>query len=151
MVTLRWVAVDFLAVVGHRLSICLGACYAGVVVVSMSGAPVALPTLATAQFQRSLTVVVRFVVLYGYQGADTSAEQLALTEPRGLPCLMEPTKIPCLLKELRLGLGLLDADLAGALGALLAVTCKRTWGSTGSNHRDFMVGCWEGGCSLAWQ
>ena len=61
----------------------------------MKGAPLALPTFATAQFQRFFLTVVelllarfpwgwcRFlnlVVLYGYQGSDTDAEQLALTE-----------------------------------------------------------------------
>ena len=57
---------------------------------------------------------LHLVVLYGYQGADTNAEQLALTEQlfdavlgelgvvaRGQPCTLvgdfnvEPTKIPC--------------------------------------------------------
>ena len=60
---------------------------------------------------------LHLVVLYGYQGADTDAEQLALTEQlfdaalgelsvvsRGQPCMLvgdfnvEPTKIPCLAK-----------------------------------------------------
>ena len=67
---------------------------AGVGVVSMKGAPLALPTFATAQFERFFGCgrAVRcmlplgfgrfkhMVVLYGYQGADTDAEQLALTE-----------------------------------------------------------------------
>ena len=62
-------------------------------------------------------------VLYGYQGADVDAEQLALTEQlfdaalgelgvvaRGQPCLLvgdfnvEPTKIPCLAKAISAGL-----------------------------------------------
>ena len=62
------------------------------------------------------------VVLYGYQGADTDAEQLALTNQlfdaafgellvvaRGQPCLLvgdfnvEPTKIPCLAKGISVG------------------------------------------------
>ena len=67
------------------------------------------------------------VVLYGYQGADADAEQLALTEQlfdvalgevcvfgRGQPCMpvgdfnVEPTKIPCLAKRrIRLGSGLI--------------------------------------------
>ena len=66
------------------------------------------------------------MVLYGYQGADTDAEQLALIEQlfdaalaelavvaRGSPCLLagdfnvEPTKIPCLVKGSRLGSGLI--------------------------------------------
>ena len=67
---------------------------AGVGVVSMRSAPLSLPTFATAQFKRFfdhgravrcmlLVGAGRFmhlVVLYGYQGADTDAEQLALTE-----------------------------------------------------------------------
>ena len=67
---------------------------AGVGVVSLRGAPLALPTFATAQFKSSFDCgrVVRCLlplasgrflhlcVLYGYQGADTDAEQLALTE-----------------------------------------------------------------------
>ena len=62
------------------------------------------------------------MVLYGYQGTDTDAEQLALTEQlfdaplgdlgvvaRGQPCLVvgdfnvEPTKIPCLAKGISAG------------------------------------------------
>ena len=102
---------------------------AGVGVISMRSAPVALPTFATAQFQRffdcgravrcmiplGLGRFMHLVVLYGYQGADTDAEQLALTEqflmlPLGELCVVawvqpsvlvgdftvEPTKIPCL-------------------------------------------------------
>ena len=111
--------VDFLAVVEHRLvparvrsewdrlgrkglaSLWAPACQdssqvgnAGVGVISMRGAPLALPTFATAQFKmlfdcgRAVRCMLplgtgRFmhlVVLYGYQGADTDAEQLALTE-----------------------------------------------------------------------
>ena len=62
--------------------------------VSMRGAPVAMPTSATVQFQRFFDCgraircllslggsrFMHWVVLYGYQGADTDAEQLALTE-----------------------------------------------------------------------
>ena len=51
---------------------------------------------------------MNLVVLYGYEGADTDAEQLALTEQLfdaasgGQPSLIvgdfnvEPTKVPCL-------------------------------------------------------
>ena len=67
---------------------------AGVGVVSMRGAPLALPTPATAQFKsffdcgRAVRCLLplgagRFMhlfVLYGYQGADADAEQLSLTE-----------------------------------------------------------------------
>ena len=93
----------------------------------MRGAPLALPTFATAQFKsffdcgRAVRCLLplgagRFMHVFnffGYQGADTVAEQLALTEQlfdaalselsvvaRGQPCLMvgdfnvEPTKIP---------------------------------------------------------
>ena len=113
---------------------------AGVGVVSLRGAPLALPTSATPGFERffSLCRAVRclvplgdrrfmhLVVLYGFQGADTDAEQLALTEQLfdaalgelavvtgGQPCLIvgdfnvEPTKIPCLAKGSRLGSGLI--------------------------------------------
>ena len=113
------VGVDFLAVAEHRLipsrvrsewsrlkrkglpSIWAPACQdssqvgnAGVGVINMRGAPLALPTFATAQFQRffdcgravrcmlplGLGRFMHLVVLYGYQEADTDAEQLALTE-----------------------------------------------------------------------
>ena len=64
---------------------------AGVGVVSMRSAPVSLPTFATAQFRRffdygraircmlplSASRFTHLVVLYGYQGADTDAEQLS--------------------------------------------------------------------------
>ena len=67
---------------------------AGVGVVSMRGAPVSLPTFSTVQFQlffecgrafRCLLPLgggrfMNLVVLSGYRGADTGAEQLALTE-----------------------------------------------------------------------
>ena len=75
------------------------------------------------------------VVLYGYQGADTNAEQLSLTEQlfdaafgelsivaRGQPCLLvgdfnvEPTKIPCLAKGISAGLWV-DFEEAWALAA----------------------------------
>ena len=88
---------------------------AGVGVISMKGAPLALPTFATAQFRgffdcgRAVRCMLplgfgRFmhlVVLDGYQGADHDPEQLALTEQlfdaalselsvvaRGQPCLL---------------------------------------------------------------
>ena len=67
---------------------------AGVGVISLRSASVTLPIFATAQFERffdcgravrcMLPVASgRFLhleVLYGYQGADTDAEQLALTD-----------------------------------------------------------------------
>ena len=63
-------------------------------VVSLLGAPLALPTFAAVQFKRFFDcgravrcmlplVAGRFMhlfVLYGYQGADSDTEQLALTE-----------------------------------------------------------------------
>ena len=88
---------------------------AGVGVVGMRGAPVSLPSFATAQFKRFFDCgrVVRcllplgagrfmhLVVLCGYQGADADLEQLALTEQlldaalgelsvvaRGQPCML---------------------------------------------------------------
>ena len=67
---------------------------AGVGVVSLRGAPLSLPTFATSQFKRFFDCgravrclvpigsgrFMHLVVLYGYQGADTDAEQLALTD-----------------------------------------------------------------------
>ena len=64
---------------------------AGVGVISTRGASVSLPTFATAQFKRFFDYgraircmlplgagrFMHLVVLYGYQGADTDAEQLA--------------------------------------------------------------------------
>ena len=71
-------------------------------------------------------------MLYGYQGADTDAEKLALTEQlfdaalgklgvvaREQPCLVvgdfnvEATKIPCLAKGISAGLWV---DLEGCMG-----------------------------------
>ena len=88
---------------------------AGVGVVSLRGAPLSLPTSATAQFKRFFDCgravrcmlplgagrFMHLVVLYGYQGADADPEQLALTDhlfdaalgelsvvARGQPCLL---------------------------------------------------------------
>ena len=148
---------------------------AGVGVVSLRGAPLALPTFATAQFKRffdcgqvvrctlplGLGRFMHLVVLYGFQGADADAEQLALTEQLfdaalgelsvvalGQPCLLvgdfnvEPTKIPCLAKGISAGLWV-DLEEAWALAAGLrpAPTCKRTWSAPGGHRRDFMVVC----------
>ena len=192
--------VDFFAVVEHRLipakvrsawarlkwkklaSIWAPACRvsshvgdAGVGVISMRGAPVSLPTFATAQFKRFFDCgravrcmlplgagrFMHVVVLYGYQEADTDAEQLALTEQlfdaalgghgvvaRGQPCMLvgdfnvEPTKIPCLAKGISAGLWV-DFEEAWALATGLqpAPTCKRDWSASGGHRRDFMVGC----------
>ena len=138
---------------------------AGVGVISMRGAPVSLPTFTTAQFMRFFDYsraircmlplgagrFMHLVVLYGYQGADTDAEQLALTEqlfdaalgelgvvaPAQL-CLkvgdfnMEPTKIPFLAKGISAGLWV-DLESAWALAS-------GTWGSTGGQRKDFMLG-----------
>ena len=68
--------------------------HAGVGVVSLRGAPLSLPTFATAQFKRFFDCgravrcmlpsgcgrFLHLVVLYGYQGADREAEKLALTD-----------------------------------------------------------------------
>ena len=101
------------------------------------------------------------MVLYGYQGADSDAEQLALNEQlfdaamgelgmvaRGQPCLIigdftvDPTKIPCLAKGISAGLWFdLESAWALACGGQPAVTCELTWGSAGGHLGDFMVGC----------
>ena len=152
---------------------------AGVGVVSLSGAPLALPTFATAHFKRffdcrrvvrcmlplGLGRFMHLVVLYGFQGADADAEQLALTEQlfdaalgelsvvaRGPPCLLagnftvEPTKIPCLAKGISAGLWVdLKEAWALAAGSRQAPTCKRTWRGPGGHRRDFH--CWLSSCS----
>ena len=88
---------------------------AGVGVVSLRGAPLSLPTLATAGFARFFALgravrcllplglgrFMHLVVLYGYHGADSDAECLRLTDQlfeaalgelavvaRGQPCLI---------------------------------------------------------------
>ena len=144
-------------------------------IVSLRGAPLALPTFATAQIKcffdcgRALRCVLplasgRFmhlVVLYGYQGADADAEQLALTEQLfdaalgelravalGQPCLLvgdfnvEPTKIPCLAKGISAGLWVDFGEVwASAAGLQPAPTCKRSWTAAGGRRRDFILGC----------
>ena len=96
---------------------------------------------------------MHLVVLYGFQGADTDPEQLALADQLfdaalgelyvaalGQPCLLfgdfnvEPTEIPCLAKGISAGLWL-------AAGLRPAVTCKKAWDSVGGHRGDFMVGC----------
>ena len=113
---------------------------AGVGVISMKGAPLALPTFANAQFWsffcgRAVRCMLllgfgRFMhsgVLYGYQGADVN---------------VEPTKIPCLAKGISSGLWV-DFEEAWALAAGLqpAPTCKRDRSASGGHRGDFMVGC----------
>ena len=90
-------------------------------------------------------------VLYGYQGADSDAEQLSLTEQLFDAALgelsvvardfnVEPTKNPCLSKGISAGLWVdLDAAWSAAKGQQPAVTCKRSWVSTGGSRRNF---CW---------
>ena len=104
---------------------------------------------------------MHLVVLYGYQDADTDAEQLALIEQLfdaslgepcvvalGQPCMLvgdfnvEPTKIPCLAKGISAGLWVdFEAALALATGLQPAPTCKRDWSASGGHRRDPMVGC----------
>ena len=104
---------------------------------------------------------LQLFVLYGYQGADTDAEQLALTDQLfdaalgevyaaalGQPCLLvgdfnvEPTKIPCLAKGISAGLWV-DFGEAWSIAAGLqpAPTCKRDWTAAGGRRRDFVLGC----------
>ena len=104
---------------------------------------------------------MHLVVLYGYQGADSDPEQLALTDQlfdaalaelsvvaREQPCLLvgdfnvEPTKIPCLGKGISAGLWVdLEGSWALANGKQPASTCMREWGSGGGTSPDFMIGC----------
>ena len=181
--------VDYLAVVEHRLipaqvrsewarlrskglaSVWAPACQdsshvgnAGVGMISMKGALLALPSFATAHFRRYFDSgwavrcmlplgsgrFMHLFVLHGYQGADSDADQLALTDllfdaalgelsvvARGQPSLIvgdfnvEPTKIPCLAKGISAGL-CVDIVRAQALAAGLrpTPTCKRDWSAT---------------------
>ena len=122
---------------------------AGVGVISLRGAPLSLPTFATGQFKRffdcgravrcmvplELGRFMHLVVLYGYPGADTDAEQLAVTEQLfdaaigelsvvawREPCLLvgdfnvEPTKIPWPARGILAGLWV-DFEEAWALAA----------------------------------
>ena len=173
--------VDFLAVVEHRLiparvcsewarlrckglaSIWAPVCQdsthdgnAGVGVISLRCALVALPTFATAQFKhffdfgRAVRCMLplgagRFmhlVVLNGYQGADSASEQLAeqlfdaaLGElgvvVRGQPCM--------LVGDFNVEPTKIRRAFAGDMQP--APTCKCTWDSPGGHRRDFMVGC----------
>ena len=141
----------------------------------MIGAPLALPTFVTAQFKRffdcgragmctlplGLGRFIHLVVLYGFQGADSDPEQLALNDQlfdaalgelsivaRGQPCLLvedfnvEPTKIPCLAKGILAGLWVDFEDAwASAAGLQPTPSCGRDWDSTGGHPRNFMVGC----------
>ena len=134
----------------------------------MSGAPVALLSLATAQFRRFFDSgraircllplggggLIHLVVLCGYQGADSDAEQLALTEQLFDAAMgelgvvargennVEPTQMPCLATGISAGLWVdLAAAWALAGGTQPAATCTRTWDSAGDHRGEFMVGC----------
>ena len=116
---------------------------AGVGVVSLRGAPVALPFFATAQFRRFFDCgralrcllpigggrFMHLAVLHGHQGAGHDAEQLfdaTLGElevvAKDQPCVIvgdfnvEPTKIPCLAKGISVGLWV-DMEEAWAFAA----------------------------------
>ena len=137
---------------------------AGVGVISLRCAPLALPTFATAQFKRFFDSgravgcllplgagrFMYLVVLHGYQGADSDAEQLALTEQLfeaalgelsvvavGQPSLLvgdfnvEPAQIPCLAKAISAGLWVdFEEAWAFASGLRPSPTCKRDWGAS---------------------
>ena len=130
---------------------------AGVGVVSFRGAPLALPTFATAQF-KSFFDCVRAVrcmlplaagrlkhlcVLHGY-AALGELGVVAREQPRLVvgDFNVEPTKIPCLAKGISAGLWF-DFEEAWALAAGLqpALACKRNWTAAGGHRRDFVLGC----------
>ena len=141
---------------------------AGVGVISMRGASVALPLLSLGA---SLTAVVRsdaccivgagrfmhLVVLYGilmlssllYLSSCSMLLWVSWECGSGAALFdgvvdfnVEPTKIPCLAKAISAGVWVdLEAAWALACGGQPAVTGKRTWGSASGHRRDFMVGC----------
>ena len=142
---------------------------AGVGVVSMKGAPLALLTLATAQFRsffdcgravRCMLLLgfgrfMHLVVLYGYQGAAHDLEQLVLTEnlfdaasselsiiARGQPCLIVGDFNEEPTKGISAGLWVgFEEAWALAAGLQPAPTCERGWSASGGHRRNFMVGC----------
>ena len=109
--------------------------------VSLKGAPLSLPSVATAQFRvffdqaRAARCLLPLVVLHGCQGADCSVEQLGPTDQllhaalgelgvvvHGQPSFVgdfnvEPTTIPCL-KGISVRL-LVDLEAAWASGLLV--------------------------------
>ena len=142
----------------------------------MRGALVAMPTFATAQFRRFFECgralikcllslgsggFMNLVVPYGYQGADTDAEQFAFTEQlfdarelgvvaRGeQPSLVvvdfnvEPIQIPCMCQGISAGLWVDLEALGRWLGGFSQPPLVSVLGgcSTGDNRRDIMVGC----------
>ena len=98
--------------------------HAGVGVVSLGGAPLALPTFATPEFKeffrmgRALRVtlptgkggVVHLFVVYGYQGAEEDSEKLQLTDELPQAVLAE-AQVVCVGQPLLIA-GDLNADLA---------------------------------------
>ena len=139
--------------------------HAGVGVVSLRGAPIPLPSIATVGFSEFFVSggrVVHLVVVYGFfQEASTDPEKLTLTEKlldavlcelaviaSGQPCLIvgdlniEPDRIPCLLKGLMAGHWFdLQSSWAPASGVDPLPTCCRTFGSCGGSRRDFILCC----------
>ena len=133
-------------------------------VVSLRGAPLSLPTFATAQFNRFFDCgraarcmlplgcgrFLHLVVLYGYQGADREAEKLALTDQLldaafgelGVVSREQPCLVVGDFKGISAGLWVdLEASWVLASGRQPGVPCKRSWDSAGGSRRDFMVGC----------
>ena len=98
--------------------------HAGVGVVSLSGAPLALPSFVTAEFReffrlgRALRTtlptpqggVVHLFVVYGYQGAEEDAEKLRLTDGL-LQAVLAEAQVVCLGQPLLIA-GDLNADPA---------------------------------------
>ena len=122
--------------------------HAGVGILSLRGAPVAMPTFATTAFRRYFGLgrlvrsvlplgngrLMHLVVAYGFQGTDDDAEKLSLTD--------QLFKAPCLIKGISAGLWFdMQGDWARAAGVGPDVTCKRDWACLGGTRRDFVLGC----------
>ena len=55
---------------------------------------------------------------------------------------VEPTKIHCLAEGISAGFWVdLESSWSFASGMPPAITCRRSWGATGGNRRDLVVGC----------
>ena len=145
--------------------------HAGVGVVSLGGAPLALPSFVTPDFWEFFRLgrvlrttlptgkggVVHLFVVYGYQGAEEDAEKLRLID-RLLQAVLAEAQVVCIGHPMLIA-GDLNADpavkqgmsagryvdlaLAHSLGAgsIPDITCAFNRVDGSGSRRDFFVGC----------
>ena len=136
--------------------------HAGVGVVSLGCAPLALPTFATPEFKEFYRLGRAYLfVVYEYQAAEEDPEKLQLTDKLlqavlveavvvciGQPLLIagdlnaDPAVIPCLAKGISAG-RFVDLALAYSLaeGRTSDATCKFRREDCFGSRRDFILGC----------